>query len=403
MEPTDPTLTDEQKSALKANFGKWRVPPGPPVITIVVRHGSDCKNAGDEFYKGCKCRKHVLWSSSRKQYRRTAGTRSWAQAEEVKRRLEDQFAGRKHEPSAAENVQTIRAAVDSFIANKEGQGIHPGVVARNKRELARFATFAEERGVFTVALVTLPLLTDYRGTWTKTYPSSITRALVQKRVRGFLRYCVDSGWLERAPKLTPIKMEPLTEAEYEALLAAVPLEFPNGLGKRLRAVIQLMRWSGLSVRDAVTLRRDQLLLGADTTYRIVTSRQKTGTHVSVPIPTDVAEEILAACDHPIYLLWQNTKEGTARQAGHTTSIAITEIFARAGIQSGHMKSHRLRDSFAVDLLQHGVPLEEVSKLLGHKSIAILSWGSPRRPTWNLVNCAAGARTIGTSVRSPSGC
>jgi integrase len=33
-----------------------------------------------------------------------------------------------------------------------------------------------------------------------------------------------------------------------------------------------------------------------------------------------------------------------------------------------MVSHRLRDTFAVDLLQKGVPMEEVSKLLGHTSI-----------------------------------
>jgi integrase/recombinase XerD len=29
---------------------------------------------------------------------------------------------------------------------------------------------------------------------------------------------------------------------------------------------------------------------------------------------------------------------------------------------------KLRDTFAVDLLEKGVPLEEVSKLLGHESI-----------------------------------
>lgn len=33
-----------------------------------------------------------------------------------------------------------------------------------------------------------------------------------------------------------------------------------------------------------------------------------------------------------------------------------------------MRSHRLRDTFAVDLLEKGIPLEEVSKLLGHESI-----------------------------------
>ena len=33
-----------------------------------------------------------------------------------------------------------------------------------------------------------------------------------------------------------------------------------------------------------------------------------------------------------------------------------------------MISHRLRATFAVDLLQKGLPLEHVSKLLGHKSV-----------------------------------
>jgi integrase/recombinase XerD len=369
-------LTEEQRATFKRNLRMLHGPQGPPVITIFVRHSASCKYRGDEFYKGCKCRKHLRWSSGGEQHRKQAGTRSWAAAEEVKRRLEDQLAGRKPDPDAAASVQTIRAAVDSFITGKEGQGISTDVVERNKRELYRFAAFAEERGIFTITAVTLPLLMEYRGTWTETYPSSVTRALVQKRLRGFLRYCVDSGWLDRAPKLTPIKMDapptmPLTDAEYQALLAAAPLEFPNGLGKRLRAVIQIMRWTGLAVRDAVTLCRDQLLCDSEKkTYRIVTSRQKTGTHVSVPIPADVAEEALAACDHPVYLLWQNTKEGTARQAGHSTSIALTKIFNRAGIRTlGHMKSHRLRDTFAVDLLQKGVPLEDVSKMLGHTSVA----------------------------------
>jgi site-specific recombinase XerD len=38
----------------------------------------------------------------------------------------------------------------------------------------------------------------------------------------------------------------------------------------------------------------------------------------------------------------------------------------AGVADGH--SHRLRDTFSVDLLQNGVSLETVSQLLGHTSI-----------------------------------
>lgn len=91
----------------------------------------------------------------------------------------------------------------------------------------------------------------------------------------------------------------------------------------------------MAIRDALTLKRAELQHDkAKDLSRIVTARQKTGTNVSVPIPPEVAGELLAA------------------------KIP----------NDGHMMSHRLRDTFAVDLLEKGVPLKEVSKLLGHESI-----------------------------------
>jgi integrase/recombinase XerD len=35
-----------------------------------------------------------------------------------------------------------------------------------------------------------------------------------------------------------------------------------------------------------------------------------------------------------------------------------------------MRSHLLRDTFAVEMLNAGSPLEDVSKALGHKSIRV---------------------------------
>jgi integrase len=44
------------------------------------------------------------------------------------------------------------------------------------------------------------------------------------------------------------------------------------------------------------------------------------------------------------------------------------VFDASGVKGAH--SHRLRKTFAVDLLTHGVPLEMVSKALGHKNTVI---------------------------------
>ena len=61
-----------------------------PTITIFVRHSADCPNK-DEFWKKCNCRKHLRWFHNGKLYRQSAKTRSWAQAEAERRKLEARF------------------------------------------------------------------------------------------------------------------------------------------------------------------------------------------------------------------------------------------------------------------------------------------------------------------------
>ena len=73
-------------------------------------------------------------------------------------------------------------------------------------------------------------------------------------------------------------------------------------------------------------------------------------------------------DNPRYVFWSgNGKEESITKTWAKDCIA--PVFKATGLASeGHMMSHRLRDTFAVDLLEKGVSLEEVSKLLGHESI-----------------------------------
>ena len=71
-----------------------------------------------------------------------------------------------------------------------------------------------------------------------------------------------------------------------------------------------------------------------------------------------------------YVFWNKQKADSSeyRQATRMGE-QIKEVFDAAGVQSkGHMISHRLRATFAVDLLTKGLPLEHASKLLGHKSV-----------------------------------
>ena len=346
-----------------------------PIVTIFVRHAADCKYKGDEFCKRCNCRKHFRWTQGGKQYRKKAGTRSWSGAEEAKRGLEDQLAGRT--PTVTSNGgQQLTEAVKVFIQDKKNQGITDKVIGKYTRELARLSAYCEKQGVYTVQGITRELLTGYAGTWTDDYPASLTRAKVRERLRSFLRYCWQAEWLARMPQVSKVQVEqdptmPLSASDYTKLLDTCYATFADDPDKqdRLHALLQLMRWSGLAIRDALTIQRNEIV--HDETkdiYRVVTDRQTTGTDVSVPIPTDVAEELLKVLNgNPVHVFWSG--KGMEESATKNWSKYIATLFDDAGIPKVcYMVSHRLRDTFAVDLLQKGVPLEEVSKALGHTSI-----------------------------------
>lgn len=365
-----------------------------PVVTIFVRHSADCKHKGDEFYKQCRCRKHLRWSSNGKQYRQSAKTRAWDQAEKRKKVVEEQFdLGRTAEQAAAAVApagrKTLEQAITTFVTGKANQEIDATVLASHTRELARLQEFMSKRGRFFPAEITLDDLEAFRATWKSYSDSSLTRRVYQTRLNEFLRYCYNDKLIDRVPVLKPINAEepptlPLVGDQYEKLLQAIPKTF-DGLNlsknrpsnESVRAMIQLMRHSGLAVTDASTLpRADVVYDNKRQLWRVLTSRQKTGTDISVLLSADVSEELLAVKnDNDQYFFWDGS--GQKKDFGGKWSRLISKVFATAfPIPEGHQKncpchptnSHQLRDTFAVELLVKGVPLEEVSKMLGHTSI-----------------------------------
>ncbi len=156
----------------------------------------------------------------------------------------------------------------------------------------------------------------------------------------------------------------MSDEEYKSLLRSTKKLRTVEQQTQAYALFQLMRWSGLSVRDSLSLSKAELRED-NGVFRVVTNRQKTGTHVSVVIPPKVAEEVRAVHNEGKYVFWDGEEDIVKRW----TKYVIAPCFQTAKIdRGGNMMSHRLRDTFAVHLLQKGVPIEEVSKALGHESI-----------------------------------
>jgi len=309
------------------------------------------------------------------QFRQRAGTRSWEEAERKKRELEDQLSGRVPVTKPEDDRRMLLDCIDLFLKDKRLQGIQGDALEKYTRDTARLRKYCEGHKVITVDGVTRELLTEYLATWNGLYPSSFTRAKMRDNIRAFLRYCYECRWLPRVPILPKIQVNatptlPLTSDEFKRLLKATKT-LPNPEAQvRCHALFQLMRWSGLAIMDALTLPRADIVRDkVHGVHCVVTSRQKTGTDVLVPLPPAVAKELLGVPNlNPKFFFWTGKGQKDSLTCRWSKRY-VSPVFKAAGLNGqGSMTSHRLRDTFACDLLEKGVPLEEVSKMLGHTSI-----------------------------------
>ena len=209
----------------------------------------------------------------------------------------------------------------------------------------------------------------------------------QERLTGFFWFCIRAGWLTTSPTLnlkriivqqTPTDYFPRDEFE-QILDATYIYGDPRGGGIdvehiriRLRALTLLMRWSGLRIRDAVTLEKARLI--GD---NLLLYQAKTGTPVYVPLPPEVAEGLRSVPSgpkpNPRYFFWSGN--GDPKSAVADWQRSYRRLFEIAGLEKpdGTRKRcfpHMFRDTFAVEMLLAGVPIDQVSILLGHKSVKI---------------------------------
>lgn len=350
-------------------------------VDVFVRHATNCAHKTDRYYKRCRCRKWLYITGSRQPV--AAKTRSWDAAVEKARKIEAEYAQANHTPTGggaplpsgpSDSITTVREAVQAFLANKEAQNVSPNWLQKYRRELPHFAQWCEQKVRYILlAQVDLIGLEEYRKTWTG---APATRRKRQERLRSFLSYCVRHRWvaynaaadLELIKTKTPPKL-PLTRAQFAAAVAAVERYHPRGHDsewRRMRALcmLLLLRWSGLRISDAAKLERAALT----PTGSLRLYMQKTGEPVYVPLPPTVVTLLqeLRNPSSPRYFFWNGN--GAAAGPGQRWWRTLKSIFKAAGLPAVH--PHQLRDTFAVEMLLAGVPIDQVAMLLGHSSVKI---------------------------------
>lgn len=368
-------------------------------VTVYARHSASCPRHQDPYWRRCRCPKWLYVNQDGERSQRSAKTRSWERADEVRRDIEREFEllalrpnGNGNEPlktlaalGPTDNRVTVSEAVEKFLAAKKKENLADDTIDKLRRIFEKgMLTWAASEKIAHLERIGLAELERFRDTW-KDAP--LARKKKQERAIGFFYYCVRRGWIKTNPatllgriKVRENPTDYFNKEEFEKILQATyvynPKAWntePRNQATRARVLILLMRWSGLSIRDAVKLERSNLSENDE----LFLYRAKTGNPVFVPLPPDVAQalrEIPAGIkSNPRYFFW--TGHGKLKSAVGNWQRTLRRVFKLADIRhaDGTKKRchpHMFRDTFAVECLLSGMLLDEVSILLAHKSVKI---------------------------------
>ena len=389
----------------------------PMLLSVFSRHSANCKFAHDRSCRRCNCPKWVGGQVNGYYFRQSAKTRQWAAAEEFRIKLEEALvkglppfgtavaAGATPPPtptpadpppptSRAEVPEprvpkprprvTVAQAVDAYLADAVSRSVESSTLKKLETIFRKqFLAWTRVEGIEYLDELDLDTLLNFRSTWED---GPLAKQKKQSRVIGFFWACVRRRYLTENPaiglgkiKVVQIPTDYFPPDEFERVIAATYIRRGDRGGgdvkanqTRLRTMTLLMRWSGLRIRDAVTLERHRL--NGDS---LLLYQAKTGTPVYVPLPPHVVEELESIPPgpkpNPRYFFWSGN--GDPKSAVADWQRSYRRLFKTADIRTadGEKKRchpHMFRDTFAVEMLLAGVPIDQVSLLLGHASVKI---------------------------------
>jgi integrase len=267
---------------------------------------------------------------------------------------------------------SLDRAWESFLTQARMRKLRPATIYKYDLLRRRMQDFAEKRGLVLLKDFNLDRLEEFQAGW---HEGALACSKKMERLKAFFRAAFIRRWVDdnpalalRGPKPRPRPTLPFTQGEMTRILTAVE-HYPDKTGRtgcdnaiRLRAFILTLRYTGMRIGDVTSLSVDRVAGN-----RIFLYTAKTGTPVSCVLPGFVSEALKTMPRlNEKYYFW--TGNSTLHTAIGIWQRSLGNLFELAKISNGY--AHRFRDTFSVELLLAGVPMEEVSVLLGHSSIKI---------------------------------
>ena len=255
----------------------------------------------------------------------------------------------------------LAEATDAYLRDMKARDIRSSTLKRYISIFRAWQAYASEKGLSELTDFDQAEMRALRESWSC---KPATQRLQLKLLRAFFTYAVDAGWVRaspvvklKAPRTRDRPKMPLTKDEVVSLVVTAR----EADKTEEEALILLMRYSGLSIRDAVTLRRDAI----DSHDNLTLRRAKSGELVVVPLHSLAikALERIGPPNQPHFFWSGRSKPLSATKYWRER---LNRVARKAGVQN--FTPHRLRHTFAVEFLSAGESIEDLSTLLGHSSV-----------------------------------
>jgi len=183
-----------------------------------------------------------------------------------------------------------------------------------------------------------------------------------------IRICIANGWLDKNPfinyksKMVEVERAFLSMEEIETMLNKV---FVSDRLNLVKDIFLFSCFTGLAYADVKKLSRKNIAIGVDGERWIYINRTKTDTRSNIPILPIASYLLEKYKDHPQVV---NQEKLLPILSNQKMNSYLKEIADACGINK-ELTFHIARHTFATTVtLSNGVPIESVSKMLGHKNL-----------------------------------
>jgi site-specific recombinase XerD len=253
-----------------------------------------------------------------------------------------------------------------------GKEYAPGTLERYKTSLSHTIEFLQWKykvSDIEINKIDHAFVTDYEF-WLRSVRNCSNNTAVKyiKNFSKIIKLCLANDWLDKNPfanyksKVKEVERVYLSEEEIQNIINK---DFKTERLSLVRDIFVFSCFTGLAYIDVKNLTKSHISIGIDGEKWIFTHRQKTETASKIPILPVTQMIIDKYADHPKS---SNEDKLLPILTNQKMNAYLKEIAGVCEIEK-ELTFHIARHTFATTVtLTNGVPIESVSKMLGHKNL-----------------------------------